>query len=211
MIVAITGGDGAGKSIVAEQIVARLAALGFAARRVDRWDILTADAYPSARFLRGSVDELRVRLFEVPKTPRFLFLLWTMALALSGHEPDWPEPGAIVLDGYWMKHAASEAVYGMDPRWIEAVVAGLPPAQIVLHLRLDPHLAWQRKRGHVTPYECGMDPSCLRDSFVAHQTRIMEQLDAWSTAGGWVAIDAAAPLPSVVAAGVDAILARLPR
>jgi thymidylate kinase len=122
-------------------------------------------------------------------TPRLLFLLWAAVLALTDREGEFGGEIAL-LDGYWMKHAASEVAYGADLAWVEAVVGGLPLADHVFYLRLDPEVAWQRKRGAALPYECGMDYSCKRASFLAHQRAIQDVLDGWAERYGWHVVDA---------------------
>ncbi|MBF4619273.1 thymidylate kinase [Clavibacter sp. VKM Ac-2873] len=188
MIVAVVGADGAGKSTATRLATELLRDRGDAATTVGRWDIVGDDRYPAARFMQASVEETRQCVAEMPRASRFLFLMWSMGYALEARPP---EPGAItVLDGYWMKHAASEIAYGVDREWIESVVAGLPRADTVVYLRVTPDVAWERKKdGEVEPYECGMDPSCSRAAFVAHQTRILTTMDAWAERHGWSVVD----------------------
>jgi dTMP kinase len=206
MIVAIVGPDGAGKSTATRLVTERLRARGDAATLVDRWHIVGDARYPAARFMQASVEETRLCVAEMPGASRFLFLMWSMAYALEARTP---VPGAVtVLDGYWMKHAASEAAYGIDLAWIQSVVAGLPRADAVVYLRVTPEAAWARKEdGDVAPYECGMDPSCSRASFVAHQTRILELLDRWAERDGWAVVDASGT-PDDAARAVVACLDR---
>jgi thymidylate kinase len=122
-----------------------------------------------------------------------------MSMALLASRREWSDETIVLLDGYWMKHAASEIAYGLDEKWVEYVVAGLPLPDLVIYLRLTPEEAWLRKRGSLVSYECGMDTSCSKTSFLAHQYRISSLLDAWSERFGWVVIDASAPSSDVVA------------
>ncbi|MEH6374926.1 thymidylate kinase [Streptomyces sp. KLMMK] len=207
MIFTLVGADGAGKSTVSRTVTERLRASGLPVDRVDRWDIVDNPAYPAARFMRPDVPDARQCVAEMPEGPRFLFLMWSIGMALEGRVPGpgdagGPTPAGRVtlLDGYWMKHAASEIVYGLDRTWVEAVVAGLPPAGTVAYLRADPEAAWERKAGRdVLPYECGMDPSCSRESFLAHQRSVLALLDTWADRFGWLTLDASAPLQDVTA------------
>lgn len=196
-VVAIVGPDGAGKSTVSGLLVERSAAAGIAARRVDRWDIIGNPGYPTASCITATVAETRSCAARMSTTPRLLFLLWAAALSLTD-QVDRPDGELLVLDGYWMKHAASEVAYGADPAWVEAVGVGLPAADLVVYLRLDPEIAWQRKEGRPVPYECGMDMSCARDSFLAHQEVIRTVLDGWARRHGWLVLDADQPLDVVV-------------
>ncbi|MFI9645589.1 thymidylate kinase [Streptomyces sp. NPDC052040] len=207
MIFTLVGADGAGKSSVSRTVTERLSALGLPVERVDRWDIVDNPAYPAARFMRPDVPDARQCVAEMPVGPRFLFLMWSIGMALEGRTPGPAQPGGhpasdpvTLLDGYWMKHAACEIVYGLDRTWVEAVVAGLPSAGSVTYLRVDPELTWERKAGRdVLPYECGMDPSCSRESFVAHQRSVVAVLDTWAERFGWLTLDASAPLEEVAA------------
>jgi dTMP kinase len=201
MLVCVVGTDGAGKSTVTKAIARQLAGQGERIQRVDRWDIVANQSYPAARFMRPDIPDARLCIADMPNPPRFLFLMWSIGMALLGRR-DVLEPADVTLmDGYWMKHAASEVVYGLPRPWVEAVAAGLPRPDVVIYLRLDPATAWQRRqRRDIVPYECGMDPACGYEQFIAHQGKIRAVLDAWSARDAWIEIDAAAPQAEVEAA-----------
>lgn len=211
MLICLVGPDGAGKSTLSRMLAGRLEEGGLPVEHVDRWDIVGNPAYPSTRFMRNDVPDTRLCVAEMPNPSRFLFLMWSISLALLGKDGGSSTRAPVrLLDGYWMKHAASEAVYGLDRRWIESVVAGLPRPDRVLYLRVEPDVAWERKKdGDVVPYECGMDASCSRESFVRHQRRILEVLDSWADAGGWEVVDASRPVPQVLAE-LEGLAASLP-
>jgi dTMP kinase len=198
MLVAVVGADGAGKTTASMRLVKELSAAGYPARYLDRWDIVGNPAYPSASFLMHDVPQIRTCVAAMPLPARLLFLLWTMSLVLSADQEQHRVAGIRVMDAYWMKHVASEVAYGLSADWSLAVAAALPTPDLVLHLRLTPELAWSRKQSNLVPYECGMDPSCSRQGFLAHQGRIAHLLDEWSERFGWMCIDASAPLESVV-------------
>jgi dTMP kinase len=200
VIISLVGSDGAGKSTVSRLATDRLTAEGQLIDRIDRWDIVDNPAYPATRFMRPDVPDTRLCVAEMPNASRFLFLMWSIGMALLGRAPGASRPEAVtLLDGYWMKHAASETVYGLNRPWVESVVTGLPPSELVVYLRLSPEQAWERKVGRdVVPYECGMDPECGRASFLTHQRRILTVLDDWSARFGWLEIDASQPLDEVV-------------
>lgn len=195
-MVAVVGTDGAGKSTITDAVATRLAADGVPVERIDRWDIVASTHYPTAACLAPSVSDARSCAARMSSTPRLLFLLWAATLALTDRV-DGPTDGVVLLDGYWMKHAASEIAYGADPVWVEAVAAGLPPADLVVYLRLSPELAWQRKGGRPVPYECGMDMSRSSTSFRRHQSTIQSVLDGWADRYGWLVVDADRPVPSL--------------
>lgn len=206
LLVAIVGPDGAGKSTVTAHAAERLAAGGHPVRRTDRWHIVDNPAYPVTGFLRPPVADLRLRVAEMPNPPRFLFLMWSIGMAVLGRR-DAAAPEVELFDGYWMKHAASEVVYGLDQGWVESVVAGLPRPDVVVYLRLTAAEAWRRKRHDVVPYECGMDPSCAETSFRRHQERIGALLDEWSGRYGWTEVDATAPVDDVISRLAGAVAA----
>lgn len=199
MLITVVGGDGAGKSTLSRLVAQRMTEQGHRVGHAERWDIVANPEYPSARLLAPDVPAARACVAEMPNQPRFLFLIWSIAMSLLGRRSPDAAGTLTVLDGYWMKHAAAEIAYGLDPKWAESVVGGLPQADLVVYLRLDPENAWSRKQdGDLIPYECGMDEGCTRDSFVRHQRRIIAILDDWSRRYGWMEIDAFAPLDAVV-------------
>jgi dTMP kinase len=210
VIISFAGTDGSGKSTVSRLAGSRLAERGVPVEHVDRWDIVADPGYPAVRFMRPDVPDARQCVAEMPGTPRFLFLMWSISMALLGREPA-PDPRRpVLLDGYWMKHAASEIVYGLDQDWVESVVAGLPPADLVLYLRAEPEVAWSRKEGRdVMAYECGGDESCSRDAFLNHQHRIREILDGWAGRFGWVRVDAGQSVDEVADQCAGLVLGRL--
>ncbi len=208
MLICVVGADGAGKSTVTKLIAQRLTGQGRRIERVDRWDIVANQAYPATRFMRPDIPDTRLCVADMPSQPRFLFLMWSISMALLGKQ-EMTEPADVtLLDGYWMKHAASEIVYGLRRPWVEAVTDGLPCPDAVIYLRIDPAVAWERKRhGDVVPYECGMDPECAAGTFLAHQRAVQSVLDRWSIRGGWIEVDAAPPLAEVELAVTEALTA----
>jgi thymidylate kinase len=212
MLVSMVGADGAGKSTVTKMAAQRLVDAGRPVDRVDRWDIVASPAYPATRFMRPDVPDTRLCVAEMPVASRFLFLMWSISMAVQA-KPTVDGPGQVtLLDGYWMKHAACEIVYGLERGWVESVTAGLPRSAAVLYLRADPAVTWERKVGRdVVPYECGMDPDCGELNFLTHQRKIQQVLDSWAERDRWTVIDAHAPTAEVidrVIAGMDAALAQ---
>lgn len=204
MLIAIVGADGAGKSTVTALGREQLIAAGYPTRRVDRWDIVDNPAYPTAQFLAPDERQVRSCAARMSSPPRLLFLLWAAAMALLEDQRE-PEPDEVtLLDGYWMKHAASEIAYGLDRGWVEDVARGLPRPDLTVYLRVTPELAWERKGGRPFPYECGMDMTCSQASFLAHQRKVHGVLDEWAEQQGWAVVDGAQPLPAVL----DAVVMR---
>jgi dTMP kinase len=201
MLIAVVGTDGAGKSTVTARTAEVLESHGHTVAHIDRWHIVDNPAYPATRFMRPDVADTRQCVAEMPNPSRFLFLMWSISMALlGGRTPGSGSSDVQMLDGYWMKHAASEVVYGLDRSWVESVVSALPVADVVIYLRISPEDTWRRKNGSssLVPYECGMDPSCSRASFLRHQQAILALLDDWASTRRWVTVDAAQPLPDVL-------------
>ncbi|MEU4690083.1 hypothetical protein [Actinoplanes sp. NPDC023714] len=200
MLFAVVGTDGAGKSTVTRLVSEALESDGQSVAHIDRWHIVDNPLYPATRFMRPDVPDTRLCVAEMPNPARFLFLVWSIGMALLGRKTASGDAGrhTEMLDGYWMKHAASEIVYGLDRVWVENVVSALPVPDVTIYLRITPEAAWQRKAGDVVPYECGMDESCSRDRFLRHQHAIQVLLDAWAARHGWMVVDADRPLADVV-------------
>ena len=192
MLIAVVGTDGAGKSTVTRLVSEALERDGETVAHIDRWHIVDNPAYPATRFMRPDVPDTRLCVAEMPNPARFLFLVWSIGMALLGRRSDAAGPARRVemLDGYWMKHAASEIVYGLEQSWVETVVSALPTPDLVVYLRITPAAAWERKAGDIVPYECGMDPSCSLDRFLTHQQAIQDLLDKWAAQHGWAVVDA---------------------
>jgi dTMP kinase len=188
-LIAVVGTDGAGKSTLTALLESSLTQTGLPARQVGRWDIVGNPSYPTGACLTPVERQARSCAARMSSTPRLLFLLWADALALADRDGGLPGE-TVLLDGYWMKHAAGEIAFGADRSWVEAVTDGLPPADLVVYLRVDPELAWLRKDGRPLPFECGMDHSCAKPSFLAHQSKIQSTLDGWARRFGWLTLDA---------------------
>lgn len=197
--VCVVGADGVGKSTVTAALRTRLPA-----RLVDRWDIVGDPDYPTTSCLVDDVRLVRSCAARMSSTPRLLFLVWASVAALTEHTEGF-DGDVVLLDGYWMKHAASEIAYGADPVWVEQVTAGLPAPDLVLYLRSDAETAWRRKGGDVLPYECGMDMGRSRESFLKHQNEIHRVLDGWAARHGWVSVDARRPLDVVLRDCAEAV------
>lgn len=203
MIAAIVGADGAGKSTVVQALRERL---GDDTRVIDRWDIVgNSEEYPTADFIKPEKRYVRTCSALMSAESRLLFLLWTSIASVVERKSAEPPGSVVLLDGYWMKHAASEIAYGLDQRWVEQVVAGLPGVDIVLYLCSDPETAWSHISDRVVPYECAMDLTCAKPSFMDHQKKIHEVFDAWADWPGWVTVDARQPLDAVIDEAIQRI------
>jgi thymidylate kinase len=207
MIIAMDGPDGAGKSTQIVRLARWARERGLDCRVVSKWDLFDETAHPEARFLRGTtLEELRVCISEMPTPARAMFLMWLISSAAN---PDTaPDCDLLVIDGYWMKHAAAELAYGCDPRLVTAAGEAFPPVDAVVYLDVTPEAALARKGSDLSPYECGRDPACAPRSFLAHQRTVRERLLGWASARGWHVVDssdmdaAQAAIRRIVSAGL---------
>jgi len=187
VIVAIDGPDGAGKSTHVELLRGWLERRGVNCTVVSKWDVLEAEQHREARFLRGTDRaELTACVAEMPLPARSLFIMWLYAETAARAAR---VPGVVLLDGFWMKHAAAELAYGADRGLIDAIVGGLGEVDAVLYLDVSPEEALRRKRGALTPYECGLDASRDTAKFLARQAAIRSQLLEWADRDGWLRVE----------------------
>lgn len=192
MTVALEGPDGAGKSTQVARLADWARDRGLECRTISKWDLLADGSYPVARFLRGtSREELRACVPEMPSPARAFFLMWLISCAATIDVPDGTD--LVVLDGYWMKHAAAELAYGCDPGLVEALRESMPPVDAVVYLDVTPEVALVRKNGNLTPYECGRDPGCDPKQFLTHQRALRRLLHGWAVARGWHVVDTTDP------------------
>src|SRR5947209_7862187 len=108
--ITITGTDGSGKSLVTKQLCERLKLLGKSVERLDKWDVYDLGSHPECRFLKEPLADLRRCISDMRVPARTLFLFWTLHTAVNN--PVRESATVIVLDSYWIKHAASEQLYG---------------------------------------------------------------------------------------------------
>lgn len=191
MLIAIAGSDGAGKTTLCRKLQSALSEKNVPAVRMDRFDILDHDLCPSAAFVRDGRDSLREHALHMPDPARLLFILWSMAMTVSSpklRESD-PQP-VIIYDSYWMKHVAVETIYGVPEQASISIVDMMPKPDLTIYLKSTPENLFDRKHDDLVPYECGMDPTCSRQSFVGHQRKIMDYLDRWSLQQNWLELDA---------------------
>jgi thymidylate kinase len=189
VIIAIDGPDGAGKSTHVALLAEWFAAEGVPCEVVSKWDVLDETLHPEARFLRGTrLSEFRVCIAEMPSLARSLFIMWLYAEAL-GQVAAAADDRVVLLDGFWMKHAAAELSYGCDPRLVDAIVAAMGSVDLVVYLDVVPDEALARKRGVLTPYECGLDAGLDTAKFLRQQASIRARMLDWAERDGWVRLE----------------------
>jgi thymidylate kinase len=198
VIVAIDGPDGAGKSTHVALLHDWLTEQGIASEVVSKWHVLDAQYHPDTRFLRGTeLAEFRLCIAQMPSLARSLFIMWLYAEVVDRAAK--VAPGTVViLDGFWMKHAAAELAYGCDPRLVDAIVAnmaaGIGTVDAVLYLDVEPEVALERKLQSLTPYECRLDMDRSPAHFIEQQMAIRSRLLEWADREGWLRVAASGPL-----------------
>lgn len=185
MIIAVDGPDGAGKSTHAALLYDWLQEEQYDVVLLSKWDILGTCRPPEARLLRGTNQrELRDCVAQMPALARLLFIMWlyaemaTEAIARSADR-------IVVLDGFWMKHAAAELVYGGDHGLVDAIVRCLGSVDLVVYLDVTPAEALRRKGSELTPYECGMDFGLSHSRFLSRQAELRAILLSWCERYNW--------------------------
>jgi dTMP kinase len=211
MLITITGSDGCGKSTVTRLITEKLAISGINAARIDKWDIYNLGQHPECRFLQQPISELRKCISEMTVPARTLFLFWTMYVTMTKKAYD--GFGVTLVDSYWIKHAASEQIYGASKQLINVLSSSLPRPDLVFVLDIAPEVAWERKARNgfadVVPYECGMDPCLKESSFILHQSKLRNLLRRWARDRKWQVMNAMKPPNELVAQIVTTILTML--
>lgn len=190
MLLAIDGPDGAGKSTQVALLADWLAEHGVRCEVVSKWQVFDPERHPECRFLRGTDRaELRGCVAAMPSPARAMFVLWLYAQA-AARAQRLAADAVVLVDGYWMKHAAAEVAYGADPALVEALVAALPPVDAVFYLDVDPAEALRRRQGELTPYECGLDPGLDPHRFLLSQHAIRAVLADRAGREGWHTVPA---------------------
>lgn len=202
-VIAIFGNDGAGKSTLVRCMLQQLAENGTRTRLIDKWDVLQAQRHPNcASFLKDDLPSLRVAISRMPALPRLLFLFWCISAAM---ENMWHgNPDVILLDGYWMKHAAAEIAMGQDEALVLSLAGAMAEPDLQIYLDIDPGTAFSRKQGWLTPYECGCDQTLAPSAFLRHQAAVRAILQRWA-ADAAIRIDASQPPPAVLALALAAV------
>lgn len=198
MIVTIAGPDASGKSTITKLVKASLLERGLGVELRDKWEIIDSYSHPECRFIGVPLSELRRCTSEMKLPARTLFLFWTMYSTMLGE----PTKNVVLLDSYWIKHAAAEQAYGSPATLVRTLCDFLPRSDFVFYLDIAPDIAWDRKEktgfSDVVPYECGMDKDMKKESFVKHQRLLGETMKGWCEEFGWIVLDGDSQ-PSLVA------------
>lgn len=193
MIISIVGTDGSGKSSSARFLSETLRNNAVSVATLDKWDIYDFDKHPECRFLQSPLPLLRKCISEMPGAGRAMFIFWSIYISMS--KANFDDETVFVLDGYWMKHFATETVFGVNADWIRTVAEQLPNPDLTILLQVDPHEAYHRKEviNDFVPYEFGLDPEMKKENFLTHQAKVRNVLLDWADMRGWVVINANKP------------------
>ncbi|MNJ42126.1 thymidylate kinase [compost metagenome] len=193
MLITLAGVDGAGKSTQTARLVRWLQSENHQVTVLDKWDIFDTERFPECRFILADLDLLRRCIAEMDGAARAMFLFWSISITMK-HFSNASER-VYISDGYWIKHLASEILYGNDEKWLFDVVSHFPESDLVVYFDIDVSMTAVRKRFY-TPYECGRE-GVSQHAFVKHQTKLKEVLDGWAENMNWYKVDASLPADEV--------------
>ncbi|MFM2666677.1 hypothetical protein AAFX24_17755 [Vibrio mediterranei] len=189
MLITLAGPDGAGKSTQAKLLYDHYLKQGYSVKILDKWDILNTSVNPECRFINSSLDELRFCISEMKGESRPLFLFWSIFQSIVDIK-DIHDPNIIYIsDGYWIKHAASEVLYGHNEDWIRSITSAFPHSDYLFYFDIQPNVTSVRK-SDFTPYECGRNIEMKPEQFINHQSSLKLLMDKWSRQDNWVSINA---------------------
>ena len=197
MIISFVGTDGSGKSTAVKHLTQALRDGGTEVQVLDKWDIYDFEQHPECRFLQSPLTLLRKCISEMPGTSRAMFIFWSIYISMS--KVDFNDGRVYVLDGYWMKHFATETLFGVDTDWIKATAAQLPQPDLTIFLHVPPEEAYKRKEAvnDFVPYEFGLDPEMKKDNFLTHQAKVLGVMEDWAQQFQWVTLDGTQPTQTV--------------
>lgn len=188
MIIAICGTDGSGKSTQINNLIKNNENRFNKVEVLDKWSILDKNKFPECRFIDTKLEDLRVDISHMEGYSRILFLFWSIYITLSKKDLS-AKDSLFILDGYWMKHAASEIIYGCDEKIVKNLIEVFPNPDITIYISTPIEETLKRKVGDFTPYECGRDDEMKIESFKEHQNKLKELMDKWAKNYDWQIIN----------------------
>jgi len=167
IIICITGPDGSGKSTLVSHLVATLPN----AIEVTVWDALNNGDVA----LFSSKKDIDQYLCLLSPDARLLFLAHALKYAtdkalLSNKE-------IIILNAYYYKYFASEAVLGANEGLIHTLASTFPTPDTTIFLSLSPAISAVRK-SQLSRYECGCKEPTV-ENFIDFQKKAMLAFEAY--------------------------------
>jgi dTMP kinase len=171
LLVCITGADGSGKSSLVRALAERLRESGKSVSVASIWDLHSDREMPR---VYQSQARLMEYLAALSPMSRCFFVLHAVRAALDAAMERTPPPDVLLLDGYWYKYMAGEAVHGVSQAVIRALVQGFPVPDAIYHLSAPLDLVVLRK-GRFSPYETGFEDVSV-EAFRSFQERLTRHL-----------------------------------
>jgi thymidylate kinase len=188
VLINVLGCDGYGKSTQIEKLISWVRDhTPHHARSLTKMDIFDSARFPDTALIGVPDPALAHRLLPiVNKESRALWLI-SMNLVLIQRDP--PEAGEIViLDGYWKKYYAVEAVLGVDESWMRSVCSIFAVPEATVLIDIDPKAIVARGRVH-NPYESGCNFDCSDEAFIDHQNKVRSILLDLANENAWHVVD----------------------
>lgn len=195
MLISLTGIDGAGKSHIAKLLYKEIKKTNKKCVLINKWEIFDDNLFSECRFINKDLNDLRDCISEMEGRNRFIFLMWLIYISLEKKYIE-DSDTIYILDGYWIKHAAFEIIYGVEEDWILSVVKKLPKPDYTIYLDIDPDISFSRKKEY-TKYECGR-LEISKENFINHQSKLRFLLKNWSILYGWHTILSTEPGEQIV-------------
>ncbi len=201
MIIAFEGIDGAGKTVTAKALCARVKQEGMQAQYVAKSSVEFDDPH-----VRAEMAKLRELIWQpaereisndVLGTHYYLYLnaAWYSAVERCGLRTD---EELMIVDGWYYRTIVKAYLrQGLDIGWLETLFQHVRTPSAVLLLDIDPALAWQRRKTF-KPTELGRWDGFTGDDFAAfcgYQEKVRSELLRYSRVMGWPVIHQKEDMP----------------
>ncbi|MFC4636052.1 dTMP kinase [Dokdonia ponticola] len=167
IIICITGPDGSGKSTLVSHLVATLPN----AIEVTVWDALNNGDVA----LFSSKKDIDQYLCLLSPDARLLFLAHALKYATDKALDSGKE--LIILNAYYYKYFASEAVLGANEGLIHTLASAFPTPDRTIFLSLSPAISAVRKN-QLSRYECGCKEATV-ENFIDFQKKATLAFEAY--------------------------------